>query len=187
MVKPKIFQLLILIALIFFLLSACSNPASAYQAQLQDALRKYNKWNQESVASFNQVQETKTTGNPEVTYRQLITNTIQNHVAGDSRRADLIWDPADFELFKGQAQMVYDGARPLLTELEKMTPTGEMKDPHLILQECVKYQMNIAATILIFLNDNKFEPVNYSYQPCDTVDTALMVLRAYADSNEKSR
>ena len=115
-----------------------------------------------------------------MTYGQLITNTIQSHNSGDTRRADLTWERADLEAVKGQAQMVYDGARPLLTALEKMTPTDKMKDPHLILQECVKYQMNIAATLLIFLSENKFEPVNYSTKPCQDVDLAILALKQYS-------
>jgi hypothetical protein len=171
-------------AFVALLFLGCSNPAAEYRNQLKDALPKYDTWNKESVVAFNQMQEAKTNGNPEVTYGQLITNTIQNHVAGDQRRADLTWDTADLQVVKGQSQMVFDGARPLLTQLEKMIPPDNMKDAHMVLQECVKYQMNIAATILIFLNDNKFEPVNYSYKPCDTVDTALLVLRNYAASNQ---
>ena len=38
-----------------------------------------------NIDYFNQMQEAKTNGNPEVTYGQLITNTIQNHVAGDQQ------------------------------------------------------------------------------------------------------
>jgi hypothetical protein len=169
---------LIIIAL---LTMGCANPEAEYKTQLQDALLKYDQWNQGSVVAFNKLQDEKTTGNPDVTYGQLITNTIQSHNSGDTRRADLTWNRADFDAVKGQAQMVYDGARPLLTALEKMTPTDKMKDPHLILQECVKYQMNIAATILIFLNDNKFEPVNYSTNPCQDMDLALAALRQYAE------
>jgi hypothetical protein len=163
------------------LLSACSNPEEQYSKQINEVLAKYDAWNQESVAAYNQMQEAKTTGNPEVTYGELITNTIKNHIAGDTRRADLTWERADLDAVKGQAQMVYDGARPLLTDLENMTPTDKMKDPHLIVQECVKYQMNIAATVLIFLNDNKFEPVNYSTRPCEDVDLALAALRQYTE------
>lgn len=165
------------------LLSACANPGAEYRTQLKDALAKYDKWNQESVIAYNKLTETKTSGNPDATYGALITNTIQNHMAGDNRRADLTWDRADFDVFKGQVKMVYDGARPLLTQLEGMTPPDNMKDAHLALQECVKYEMNIAATIYIFLNDNKFEPVNYSANPCDNVDAALQALRTYAASN----
>jgi hypothetical protein len=169
---------LIVIALLTL---GCANPEAEYKTQLQDALLKYDHWNQASVVAFNKLQDEKTSGNPDVTYGQLITNTIQSHNSGDTRRADLTWNRADFDAVKGQAQMVYDGARPLLTALEKMTPTDKMKDPHLILQECVKYQMNIAATILIFLNDNKFEPVNYSTNPCQDMDLALAALRQYAE------
>jgi hypothetical protein len=179
MLKKRLaaFGLLIVIAL---LAQGCANPETQYKTELQDALGKYDKWNQESVAAYNKLQDEKTNGNHDVTYGQLITTTIQNHKSGDTRRADLTWERADFEVVKGQAQKVYDGARPLLTELEKMTPTDKMKDPHLIVQECVKYQMNVAATLLIFLNDNKFEPVNYSTQPCQDVDLALLALRQYA-------
>ncbi len=170
--------------MVLLILTACANAEDEYRLQIKDALADYDAWNKESVVAFNQMQGAKTNGNPEVTYGQLITNTIQNHVAGDQRRADLTWDPADFEVFKGQAQMVYDGVRPLLSDLQKMPPPEAVKDAHLVLQECVKYEMNIAATILIFLNDNKFEPVNYSYKPCETVETALLVLRNYAESNQ---
>jgi hypothetical protein len=173
--------LLPLLFLFTILLSACSNPDEQYKKQITEALAKYDAWNQESVTAFNQLQEAKTTGNSDVTYGELITNTIKNHIAGDTRRADLIWDRADFDMVKGRAQLVYDGARPLLTALENMTPADKMKDPHLIVQECVKYQMNVAATLLIFLNDNKFEPVNYSTNPCQDMDLALAALRQYAE------
>jgi hypothetical protein len=170
--------------IVLLILTACANAEDEYRLQIKDALADYDAWNKESVVAFNQMQEAKTNGNPEVTYGQLITNTIQNHVAGDQRRADLTWDAADLQVVKGQSQMVFDGARPLLTQLEKMTPPDNMNDAHLVLQECVKYQMNIAATLIIFINDNKFEPVNYSFKPCETVDTALLVLRNYAESNQ---
>ena len=170
--------------IVLLILTACANAKDEYRLQIKDALADYDAWNKESVVAFNQMQEAKTNGNPEVTYGQLITNTIQNHVAGDQRRADLTWDAADLQVVKGQSQMVFDGARPLLTQLEKMTPPDNMNDAHLVLQECVKYQMNIAATLIIFINDNKFEPVNYSFKPCETVDTALLVLRNYAESNQ---
>jgi hypothetical protein len=180
MLRKRLVSIVLLVAIALLTLG-CANPEAEYKTQLQDALLKYDQWNQASVVAFNQLQDAKTTGNPDVTYGQLITNAIQSHNSGDTRRADLTWDRADFDAVKGQAQMVYDGARPLLTELEKMTPTDKMKDPHLILQECVKYQMNIAATLLIFLNDNKFEPVNYSTKPCQDVDLALAALRQYAE------
>jgi hypothetical protein len=178
MLRKRLFSIVLLVAIALLTLG-CANPEAEYKMQLQDALLKYDQWNKESVVAFNQMQEAKTNGNPEVTYGQLITNTIQNHLTGDQRRADLTWDTADLQVVKGQSQMVFDGARPLLTQLEKMIPPDNMKDAHLVLQECVKYQMNIAATILIFLNDNKFEPVNYAYKPCDTVETALLVLRNF--------
>jgi hypothetical protein len=180
----KKLQIILPMILCAVFLASCSAPVEDYRQQIKEAITKYDTWNQELVVAFNQMQEAKTKGNPEVTYGQLITNTIQNHVAGDLRRADMTWDAADFQLVKRPTQMVFDGARPLLTRLEKMTPPDNLKDAHLVLQECVKYQMNIAATLLIFLNDNKFEPVNYSYKPCDTVDTALLVLRNYAESNQ---
>jgi hypothetical protein len=179
----KKFRKILPIILCAIFLASCSNPVEDYRQQIKEAITKYDIWNQGAVAAYNQLQETKTSGNPDVTYGELIMNTIQNHMQGDQRRADLTWDAADFQVFKGQVQQVYDGARPLLTQLEKMTPPDNMKDAHLVLQECVKYEMNIAATVLIFLNDNKFEPVNYSYKPCDTVETALLVLRNYTESN----
>jgi hypothetical protein len=180
----RLFSIIPPLLVLSILFSACSSPEVQYKKQITGALAKYETWNKEAVTAYNRLQEAKTTGNPDATYGQLITNTIQKHIAGDQRRADLTWDRSDFELFKGQAQMVYDGARPLLTELEKMTPPDNMKVAHLVLQECVKYEMNIAATILIFNYDNKFEPVNYSYKPCDTVDGAQQFLKVYAESNK---
>jgi len=180
MIKLRFWNGLLPVILIAVFLSACTNPAAEYRSQLKDALAKYDVWNEEAVVPYNILQEAKTKGNPEVIFGELIANTTQNHIAGDQRRADLTWDAADLQVVTGQAQMVYDGARPLLTQLVKMTPPDNMKDAHLVLQECVKYEMNIVATILIFLNENKFEPVNYSYKPCDTVDVALQVLRAYS-------
>ena len=184
MIKLQFWKGPLLVLLTAVFLGACTNVAAEYLSQLNDALAKYDLWNEEAVVPYNKLLEAKTNGNPEATYGQLITNTIQNHIAGDQRRADLTWDAADLQAVKGQAQMVYDGARPLLTQLEKMTPPDYMIDAHLVLQECVKYEMNIAATILIFLNENKFEPVNYAYKPCETVDVALQVLRDFADSNQ---
>lgn len=180
----KKFRIILPIILCAIFLASCSNPVEDYHQQIKEAITKFDIWNQGAVAAYNQLQESKTSGNPDVTYGELIMNTIQNHMQGDQRRADLTWDAADLQVVKGQTLMVFDGARPLLTQLEKMTPPDNMKDAHLVLQECVKYQMNISATLLIFLNDNKFEPVNYSYKPCDTVDTALLVLRTYAESNQ---
>jgi len=165
-------------------LASCSNPVEDYRQQINVALTKYEAWNQGTVAEYNQLQETKTSGNPDVTYGELILNSIQNHMQGDQRRAELTWDAADYQVFKEKVQQVYNGARPLLTQLEKMTPPDNMKDAHLVLRECVKYQMNIAATVLIFLNDNKFEPVNYSVKPCDNVDGAIEALKTFAGSNQ---
>jgi hypothetical protein len=179
----KKFRIILPIILCAIFLASCSNPVEDYRQQIKEAITKYDIWNQGAVAAYNQLQETKTSGNPDVTYGELIMNTIQNHMQGDQRRADLTWDPADFQLFRERIQNVYDGSRPLLTELEKMTPPDNMNDAHLVLQECVKYQMNIAATVLIFLNDNKFEPVNYSVKPCDNVDGASEALKTFAGSN----
>ncbi len=184
MIKSHFWKGLLPIILTAVFLSACTNVAADYLFQLNDALPKYDTWIEEAVIPYNKMLDSRTNGNPEVTYGQLITNTFQNHLAGDPRRADLTWDAADLQVVKEQAQMVYDGARPLLTQLEKMTPPDYLIDAHIVLQECVKYEMNIAATILIFLNDNKFEPVNYSYKPCDTVDPALLVLRDFAEQNQ---
>jgi predicted small secreted protein len=180
----KKLKMILLIILCAIFLTSCSNPVEDYRQQIKEAITNYDIWNQGAVAAYNQLQETKTSGNPDVSYGELIINTIQNHVQGDQRRADLTWDPADYQVFKGQIQQVYNGARPLLTELENMTPPDNMKDAHLVLQECVKYQMNIAATVLIFLNDNKFEPVNYSVKPCENVDGALEALKTFTGSNQ---
>ena len=175
-------MLILPIILLAAILVSCSNPDGQYRKQIEDALTKYESWNQESVNAYNKMQEAKTSGNPKVTYGELITNTIQNHITGDTRRADLTWNMADYQLVKGQVKMVFDGARPLLTELEGMNPPESVKDAHSVLQECVKYEMNIAATIYIFLNDNKFEPVNYKDKPCDQVDTAITTLKAFAEA-----
>jgi hypothetical protein len=184
MIKLHFRKGLLLVILTAGFLGACTNVAAEYLMQLNDALTKYDTWNEEAVIPYNKLQEAKTNGNPEATYGQLITNTIQNHIAGDQRRADLTWDAADLQVVKGKVQMVYDGARPLLTQLEKMTPPDYLIDAHLVFQECVKYEMNIAATVLIFLNDNKFEPVNYSVKPCENVDGAIEALKTFAGSNQ---
>jgi hypothetical protein len=106
MIKSQFWKGLLPLILTAVLLSACINVTADYLFQLNDALPNYDTWIEEVVIPYNKMLDSRTNGNPEVTYGQLITNTFQNYLAGDPRRADLTWDAADLQVVKEQAQLV---------------------------------------------------------------------------------
>ncbi len=176
--------ILLFVILFSVSLSGCTaNSADTYSKGLTSVLEKYTTWSTGILATYHHMLESATDLDPTLTYGDLIIGTIYTYQSGHGVSPSASWSPADVDIFQGTVQMLYDDAKEILNLMDKLTPPEDVAAAHHTLYQCVQYQANIAASMLLIFSEDKYEQLNYMSNPCDEVESALATLDHYLELN----
>lgn len=178
----RIILLLALTSIFLMTITGCALSKSDYIERMTPKIEQYRTFDEGILKVYHNMLSSYTVQYPEQTYGDLLLGTIALIMQGKKINPSQAWNPADYQIFKGTVQMMYDEGHRFAQELKSIKPPDEIKQAHYALYNCVLYAANVGANVLITLNEGTFQQLDYATDPCLTIETTLDTLNSYFQS-----
>ncbi len=178
----RIILLLALTSIFLMTITGCALSKSDYIERMTPKIEQYRTFDEGILKVYHNMLSSYTVQYPEQTYGDLLLGTIALIMQGKKVNPSQAWNPADYQIFKGTVQMMYDEGHRFAQELKSIKPPDEIKQAHYALYNCVLYAANVGANVLITLNEGTFQQLDYATDPCLTIETTLDTLNSYFQS-----
>lgn len=173
---------LTLTSILLVTITGCALSKSDYIEKITPKIDQYHTFDEGILKVYHDLLTSYTVQYPDQTYGDLLLGTIALIMQGKKVNPSQAWNPADYQIFKGTVQMMYDEGHRFAEELKRIKPPDEIKEAHYALYNCVLYAANVGANVLITLNDGTFQQLNYATDPCLKIESTLDAINNYIQS-----
>jgi hypothetical protein len=174
--------ILALTSILLVTITGCALSKSDYIERIAPKIDQYHVFDEGILKVYHNLLASYTVQYPDQTYGDLLLGTIALIMQGKKVNPSQVWNPADYQIFKGTVQMMYDEGHRFAEELKRIKPPDEIKEAHYALYNCVLYAANVGANVLITLNEGTFQQLNYATDPCLKIESTLDTINSYVQS-----